>query len=160
MRDLADLVKRGLLERVGTRKGAYYRFARKRDSYGTYGTRPGAPSANSSGEKRSDDMGQLWDKRDTAASRKKSATKAPTEPAAGRSSRGRKEGLHQRNASIMTQMPQRGTRHKPANTATRMQGDKKKPKGPGLKRFTKTSRKPRRRTRHNADKSKTRKSGR
>jgi len=157
MRDLADLVKCGLLERIGTRKGAYYRFARKRDIYGTYGTRPGAPSAKSSDEKRSDDMGHLWDKRDTAASTKKSATNAP---AAGRSSRGRTKSLHPRNASMMNQRPQRETRHKPAkaaSTATRMQGDKKRPKGPGLKRLTKTSRKPRRRTRHNPDKGQTRK---
>ena len=157
MRDLADLVKCGLLERIGTHKGAYYRFARKRDIYGTYGTRPGAPSANSSGEKGSDDMGHLWDKRDTAASTKKSATNAP---AAGRSSRGRTKSLHPRNASMMNQRPQRVTRHKPAkaaSTATRMQGDKKRPKGPGLKRLTKTSRKPRRRTRHNPDKGPTRK---
>jgi len=157
MRDLADLVKCGLLERIGTRKGAYYRFARKRDIYGTYGTRPGASSAKSSDEKRSDDMGHLWDKRDTAASTKKSATNAP---AAGRSSRGRTKSLHPRNASMMNQRPQRETRHKPAkaaSTATRMQGDKKRPKGPGLKRLTKTSRKPRRRTRHNPDKGQTRK---
>jgi predicted HTH transcriptional regulator len=38
MRDLADLVNRGVLERIGMRKGAYYRFPKKWDIYGTYGT--------------------------------------------------------------------------------------------------------------------------
>ena len=41
MRDLANLVNRGVLERVGTRKAAYYRFAKKWDIYGTYGTSAG-----------------------------------------------------------------------------------------------------------------------
>ncbi|MBI2350857.1 MAG: hypothetical protein HYV00_05175 [Deltaproteobacteria bacterium] len=40
MRDLADLVNRGVLERIGTRKGAYYRFPKKWDIYGPNGPTP------------------------------------------------------------------------------------------------------------------------
>ena len=138
MRDLTDLVKRGLLERTGTRKGAYYRFARKWDIYGTYGTSAGprekratkgpkgqrrkrlrngskgsqraqrphrqtrhkpaktasvAPAGEGAIKGTSRKMGHKGDKRNTAASRKKSATNAPIAPAAGQRSRRRKKRL-------------------------------------------------------------------
>lgn len=81
MRDLAALVERAVLERIGTRKGAYYRLARKWDINGTFGTRAGTSSEKTPDEKRSDDMRQIWDKGDSAFSRKKSATKPTTEEA-------------------------------------------------------------------------------
>lgn len=77
----AALVERAVLERIGTRKGAYYRLAKKWDINGTFGTQTGTSPAKSSDEKRSDKMRQLWDKRDSASSRKKGATKPTTEEA-------------------------------------------------------------------------------
>lgn len=154
-RDLAELASKGLLQLRGKGRGAHYVLSKKRAK-----NRPNAPIDPPGPPRPSVDV--------------KCATNAPNAPAAGQQSRGRTKGLHRRNASIMTQTPQRETRHKPAkdvSVAGAGEGDKKETKGtsgertregatkgPGLKRLTKGSnasqrtRRPHQKTRHKPDK--------
>ena len=112
MRDLAALVERAVLERIGTRKGAYYRLAKKWDINGTFGTPAGASSAKSPDEKRSDDMRQIWDKGGSARESAKGDKKGTS------GARKRVGAVRPSKDSLRVHRRQRRTRPKPATNPT------------------------------------------
>jgi hypothetical protein len=125
MRDLAALVERAVLERIGTRKGAYYRLAKQWDINGTFGTRAGTSSEKSPDQKRSDDMRQLWDKRDSRGERAKGDKKGTS---GARIRQGAAEDLRR------IQQPQRRTRQKANPNPTAEETKRKKRNGKRSKR--------------------------